>query len=52
MNMKGLITPLFENWFKKIDNTMVLYCVVNMLEAFFWCFAAAFIITGEIFKYI
>ena len=52
MNMKGLITPLFENWFKKIDNTIVFYCVVNMLEAFFWCFVVAFIISGEFLKYI
>jgi uncharacterized membrane protein len=50
--MKGLITPLFENWFEKIDDTMILYCVVNMFEYFLWCFVVAFIVSGEIFKYI
>lgn len=50
--MKGLITPLFEKWFEKIDNTMVIYCVVNMLECFFWCGVFGFIVSGEFLKYI
>lgn len=50
--MKGLITPLFEKWFQKIDDTMVLYCFVNFLEFIFWCFILAFIVSGEFLKYI
>ena len=48
--MKGLITPLFENWFDKVDETGIIYCVVNMFESFFWCFIIAFIISGSFLK--